>query len=175
MVRRISISVAVMISLAACDSSSDPPAGVYQVNGKQTATAAYAGPGALCCDQNGMANVAWQVWFTNTESCPANKTMATATLLIISPSKVTPPSTALPDLGGTTELSITTAPADVTTPIAQLHDTGRFVAPVGTLTLTTFDETTVEGSFTATGTDSADVEYAFASNFTATTCASISD
>lgn len=175
MVRPVAVAgVASIICVAAC-SSSDPPVGVYQVNGRTAATAAYAGAGSLCCDQNGMANVAWQIWFTDTESCPADLTAAAATLFVIAPTKVTPPSTSLPDLGGSMELAIRTAPATVTTPIAVLHDIGTFAAPMGTLTLSSFDTETVAGSFSASASDQAGVAYTFAGSFTATACSTIHD
>ena len=167
------IVASLVVVAAACSSNNDGSV-AYTLNGNVRASHAWSGPGDLCCDANNMANVAWQIWFTNTTDCPTTKTAAVATFLIIAPEKVTPPSTTLPNLPSL-ELTIEVPPATIDTPLAYLNDSGEIDSPSGTLTLTTFTADEVDGTFMAMGKDAADILTTYTGTFTAPTCDFIHD
>ena len=166
--------VACLLVVAACSSSNDG-GGVYSLNGKFRATNAWSGPGGLCCDANHMANVAWQIWFTNTTDCPTTMTAAVATFLIIAPDKVLPPSTALPNLPSLDGLPIEVPPATIDSPLAYFNDSSEIDSPSGTRTLTSFTTDEVDGNFMAMGKDAADIVTNYAGTFAAPACDFIHD
>jgi hypothetical protein len=155
-----------VIAAAAC--SSDPTS-TYELNGVSHATNAWSGAAGLH-DSMGMANVAWQIWFTNTSACPPDIGSATGVILIISSAKVTPPSTQLPDIGGEMELPVMTPPATVSSPLAYLNDNSQLDSPTGTLTLTHFESDSVSGSLMANATNLAGVDTEYTGTFTAPAC-----
>lgn len=166
--------VACLLVVAAACSSDSGGNGMYSLNGKVRASNAWSGAGGLCCDENHMANIAWQVWFTNTTDCPTTMTAAVATFLIIAPDKVTPPSTALPNLPSL-DLTIEVPPSTIDSSIAYFNDSSEIDSPAGTLTLTTFSTDEVDGNFTATGKDAADIDTNYSGTFTAPACDFIHD
>jgi hypothetical protein len=166
--------VACLVVVTAACSSNNGGSAAYSLNGNVRASNAWSGSGDLCCDANHMANVAWQIWFTNTPDCPTTMTAAVATFLIIAPDKVTPPSTALPNLPSL-DLPIEVPPATIDSPLAYLNDSGEIDSPTGTLTLTTFTTDEVDGTFMAMGKDAADIETTYTGTFTAPACDFIHD
>ncbi|HEV7554580.1 MAG TPA: hypothetical protein VGO00_03935 [Kofleriaceae bacterium] len=166
------IVACLVVVTAACSSNDGSVA--YSLNGTVRASHAWSGPGDLCCDANNMANVAWQIWFTNTADCPTTMTAAVATFLIIAPDKVTPPSTGLPNLPSL-DLTIEVPPATIESPLAYLNDSSNIDSPSGTLTLTTFTPDEVDGTFMAMGKDAADIETTYSGTFTAPACDFIHD
>jgi hypothetical protein len=166
--------VACLVVVAAACSSNSTGGNAYSLNGTVRATNAWSGPGGLCCDANHMANVAWQIWFTNTTDCPTTMTAAVATFLIIAPEKVTPPSTDLPNLPDL-ELTIEVPPMTIAAPLAYLNDSSEIDSPSGTLTLTSFTADEVDGNFMAMGKDAADIDTTYSGTFTAPACDFIHD
>ncbi|MGE0548860.1 MAG: hypothetical protein AB7O24_20405 [Kofleriaceae bacterium] len=137
--------------LIGCGSSGEP--GTYRVDGESRARFAYSGPGGFCCDINDMGNenVGWQIWFTNTESCPTREERVVGMLMVLSPMKLPQHSGAMPELPSL-EIDIHPVPYMITSPMAYLG-ADESTNPAGHLSLETFTRELVAGSFNAEGSE----------------------
>jgi hypothetical protein len=52
----------------------------------------WSGAGIFCCEGDGIANVGWQIWFTNTSTCP-ERGLVDIAMLMTSPRRVATAST----------------------------------------------------------------------------------
>ncbi len=142
---------AVLVLGACADVPGDPTTLV--VDGKPVAGYAWSGPGGLAADNVNLEYAGWQIWFTNTASCPTTGVQVKARLEILTPDMVPFPSTALPTLPAST------VPLEMLNlhPTAAVADLNVYMAPAstdrvslsGTLTLTTFSADQVDGTFSA--------------------------
>lgn len=120
------------------------------IDGEPLAGYAWSGPASECCESDGRANVAWQVWFTNTDFCPIVGSQILASLEIVSPDLVYPPSTELPALA-TNDVPVVWRNSDpfdgITEPEAYvfLPDLDAFD---GTIALTTYSTEAIAGRLT---------------------------
>jgi hypothetical protein len=110
---------------------------------------AWSGPGSFCCDVSGTENVGWQIWFTNTSSCPTTGTQAVALLMILTSKQVPPDSGEFPVLPSL-EIPIHQPFPPIAEPMAYLN-TDDFEAHDGRLSLDTFSPDLVAGTLHATG------------------------
>lgn len=142
--------VAVLLCAIAACTGIPGDAQTLVAGGEPVAGYAWSGAGSLCCNTDGTENVGWQVWFTNTDFCPTRGDQSSGLLMILSPERVKPPSTALPALPSLT-LPIHD-PGDIVDPMAYMG-TNDVRSVIGTLTLTTYGMDEIAGRFTGTGTN----------------------
>lgn len=77
---------AVLVLGACADVPGDP--NTLVVDGKAVAGYAWSGPGGLTTDNQNLVYAGWQIWFTNTASCPTTSAEVKGVLEILTPDMV---------------------------------------------------------------------------------------
>lgn len=140
------------LAIGACSSQPGDPS-TFVHDGKTIAGYAWSGPYSELADYPyDSGYVGWQVWFTNTDYCPTTGSEGLGSLVIVTPELVYKPSTQLPTLASPVLPIVLydtiTLPPGITAPEAIVYGQD-FASISGTLTLSTFNEDEVAGSFDA--------------------------